>query len=93
MALNAVEQNLISKACAAAKTLEDLKGILSELDYLYNGAPNYKAAITQADLDLVTSFSGLTKTQLDDGLFALTSTILTPLSNSLNQLINLAVRG
>lgn len=93
MAITALESNVVSRAIAAALALVELKGDLDRLDVDYNGAVDVKDTLTQADLDSVASFSGLTKQQVDDGLFALTSTVRTAISNAFAQLEQLAARG
>ena len=76
MSLNAVQLNAISNACKMAKYLvETAKPSLDEIDNVYNAAGGLASTITQADLDAVASYSGLTTTQLADLMYALTSTI------------------
>lgn len=94
MALTTLEQNTVSRACQTAKTIiEQIYPLLLELDIIYNSSGGAKTTITQPGLDAITSFSGLTKNQLDDGLFALTSTIKADVLAAYTQLAQIAARG
>jgi hypothetical protein len=94
MALNAMAQNAISRAMNGSKTLiEQLKPILDELDVVYNAQGGLKDTITQADLDAIPSYSGLTKQQLDDGMFVLTATLKNDIAAAYSQLTQLAARA
>ena len=78
---------------AVAKLLLDqVKPVLDQLNPIYDGAGGVKTTVDQAGLDGVSSFSGLTKTQLDDGMYVLTATIKAALDNGLTQLTQLAAR-
>lgn len=89
-----LEQNTVSIAMKNAKTLiEQIKPVLDELNVLYDSDGGLKTTINQAKLDSVASFSGLTKTQLDDGMYALTSTIRGDLATAYTQLSQLAARA
>jgi hypothetical protein len=93
MSLSPMAQNVVSRSAQAAKYLvEQLKPLLDELDVLYNSAGGLKSTISQGDLDSIASFSGLTKQQLDDALYALTSTLKSDLSAAYTQLAQLASR-
>jgi hypothetical protein len=50
--------------------LADLRPRLSSINELYNSAGGIKETLTQEELDEVTALSGLTKTTLDDTVFA-----------------------
>lgn len=94
MALTQLEQNTVSKGINAAKlVIETLEPILHELNIIYDSGGGAKTTITQAGLDAIPSFSGLTKAQLDDGLFALTATLRTDIQNAYTQLAELAARS
>lgn len=94
MALTTLEQNTINRACVQAKILlEQLKPILDEMNSIYDSAGGAKTSITQQNLDAATYLSGLTKAQLDDGMFVLTGTIKGDLANGLTQLSQLAARA
>jgi hypothetical protein len=94
MALSKLGQDAVSRACQTAQVvLETVKPVLDALDILYNSAGGLKSTIQQADLDAIPSFSGLTKQQLDDGLFALTATLKTDITNAFTQLEQLAARA
>lgn len=88
-----LESDTVSRGMQMAKDLLDLYGDLKQLNVIYDSGGGVKETITQQDLDGVSSFSGLTKQQLDDGMFALTSTVLTALTNSMTQLSELSARA
>ncbi len=94
MALSTLEQGVVGRAIAAAQQIvTQLKPALDRLNVDYNGSVNAKNTITQQNLDLEPRFSGLTKAQLDDGLYALTATLLTDVGNAFAQLEQLAARA
>lgn len=92
--LSALEVNTITRGLnAARKALEEVKPVLDGLDVIYNSAGGAKDTITQQNLDADTVLSGLTKQQLDDGMFALTSSLKTAIANAYAQLAQLAARA
>lgn len=94
MALSTLAQNSINDACRQAKALcEQVKPVLDRLNVLYDAEGGLKATVKQADLDTVPAYSGLTKAQLDDGMYALTSTLKTAITNAYTQLAQLSARA
>ncbi len=95
MALDALEATTIARATAAArKILEELKPILDGLNVIYDTeTTGAKVTITQADLDSAPNLSGITKAQLDDGMYVLTATIRTAVANGYTQLAQLSARA
>jgi hypothetical protein len=94
MALSALESDTVSRGAQSAKiVVEQLKPLLDRLNIIYDSTGGAKTTITQGNLDLVPSFSGLTKAQLDDGMFALTATLKTAIDAAYTQLVELAARG
>lgn len=94
MAFTKLESDTVSEGCQLArKLLHDIKPVLDRLNILYDSAGGLKETITQEDLDSVPSFSDLTKAQLDDGMFVLTATLRTALTDGLTQLAHIAARG
>ena len=95
MALNALEQSTVNRGIAAArKVITELKPVLDDLNVVYDRETvGVKATVTQEDLDGATYLSGLTKAELDDGMFALTSTLKTAIGNAYTQLAILASRN
>lgn len=61
----------IAQSSRTAAKLLDLIGELSQENVLFNGAPNYKAAMTQPVIDANSNNAGLTVQTLADGEFAL----------------------
>ncbi len=92
--LSTLEVTTIANGIAAAKQLVGvLKPILDQLNIVYDGTGGVKSTVDQAKLDSASNLSGLTKQQLDDGMFALTSVIKGDLATSFTQLTILASRG
>lgn len=87
-----LEQDTIHTAAQDAQAAIDLYPRLLRLNELYNSANGVKTTVTQEKLDDLPALSGLTKQQLDDGIFPLTGPILTGIQNSLSQLLELAAR-
>lgn len=90
-AMTIVVQDMISHGAQVAEQIRALKGTLEELNILYDG--QYKALLVQDDLDSVPSYSGITKQQLDDGMYFLTSVLLPAVNTSYTQLVDLAARA
>lgn len=89
-----LELNTVSRGLAAAKlVLDQLKPSIDALNVIYDSAGGAKTTITQQGLDAVPAFSGLTKTQLDDGMFALTSTLRLAIADAYTQLAQLSARA
>lgn len=94
MALTRLEQDTLSKGMGAARLIiEQLKPIIDGLNILYDSAGGVKETLTQADLDTVANYSGLTKQQVDDGMYVLTATLRDGVNNAYTQLLHLAARG
>ena len=93
MALSILEKQTITKGCQAAKkVLEEVLPILNNLNVIYDSAGGVKTTITQQNMDLDPTLSGLTKQQLDDGMFALTSTLKNDMTTAFSQLAEIAAR-
>jgi hypothetical protein len=94
MSLSKLEQDTISRGLAAAKLVTDqLKPVLDALNIIYDSQGGAKTTIDQPGLDAIGSFSGLTKQQLDDGMFALTATLRGDITNAYAQLAQLSARA
>src|SRR6185295_3903622 len=94
MALTTLETMTINRGIALAKKLtSDIVPELRRLQVSYDAANAVKATVTQPNLDLATQFSGITKAQLDDAFFAMTSTLKTALDTAYAQIETLAERG
>jgi len=94
MALDKLALDTISKAMQASKLLmEQANPLLNQIDLLYNQVGGLKETITDADLAEVASYSGLTKQQLDDGMYALTSGVKGALTTGFNAITQLAARS
>lgn len=94
MPMTALEKNTVSRGLAAARlATEQLKPVLDSLNVIYDGNGGAKTTIDQAGLDAVASFSGLTKAQLDDGMYALTATLKSAIDAAYTQLSQLSSRA
>lgn len=71
MATAPQKQDFVSQAANAAADLLALRELLDEFNTNWLGSPSYSTEITQADLDAVESFGGLTTQELADGMYAL----------------------
>lgn len=93
MAITLLEQDTVSRGFTAAKkVLRDIHPLLHELNVIYDSAGGVKETLTQAELDSVSGFSGITKAQLDDGMYALTTTLKAAIDGAYAQLAELAAR-
>ena len=94
MALTALEKATIGEGIQAArKIINELKPVLDRLNVIYDANTGAKVTITQNNLDLVADYSGLTKAQLDDGMYVLTATLRADIVNAYTQLVQLGSRG
>ena len=94
MALSIEEINLINRAMNASKVIqEQLLPFLQELNSVWNASGGPASTIVQGDLDAVSAYSGLTTTQLTNGMYALTATILGDINSTEAALAQLAARG
>jgi len=94
MPLSTLERDTIARACGVAKQLlYDLQPKLAVLTHIYDSAGGLKTTVTQAELDEAVELSGLTKAQLDDGLYVLTELVGPALSTGYAALAQLAARN
>lgn len=92
--MNPLESNQIAQAVAVSRRLLiEVQPMLDYLNQLYNSEGGGSTSITQADLDSAANLSGLTKQELDDGMYALTGPIRTAIETSYAQLAALAARS
>jgi hypothetical protein len=92
--MSQLEIDAVSRSLQAAKlVLDRLKPTLDALNVIYDSAGGAKTTITQQGLDEIPAFSRITKTQLDDGMFALTSTLRLAVGDAYTQLAQLASRS
>jgi len=93
MPLSTLENDTLAKLFALCKTMEfDVQPKLTQLNAIYNSAGGVKETLSQAELDEVPALSGLQKQVIDDGTFALTSGVLTALTQAAAALSQLAAR-
>ncbi len=91
MSMSAAHQNFVSNTAEQARELLKFFAEETQLNVLWAGAPNYQAAITQAEIDSVSSFAGagLTAQQLADAQYAMEQ-VNTTIENALVALTVLA---
>jgi len=93
MPMSQLENDTLAKTFAVSKQLLlDLQPKLASLRELYDSAGGVKETLTQAELDEVPSLSGLTKTQIDDALYSMTSGILPAIEAGFSSLSQTAAR-
>lgn len=93
MPMSTLEHDTLAKAFAVCKTLlNDLQPKLAGLAQIYDSADGMKTTLTQEELDEVPALSGLTKTQVDQGLYALTTVVLPGIATNYGVLAQLAAR-
>jgi hypothetical protein len=93
MPLSQLERDVIAKGCATCKqVLLDLQPKIAAMNEIYNATGGASSTITQGELDEEAALSGLTKAQLDDALFALTSGILPAIVAGYTALAQLGAR-
>jgi hypothetical protein len=92
--MNSLELNTVSRAFVVAKKiLDEVKPAIDSLNVIYDSQGGVKSSVTQEELDAIASFSGITKAQLDDGLYALTAGIKGVVDGAFSQLSQLAARA
>lgn len=93
MPMSTLERDTLAKEFAVCKTLlNDLLPKLQAIQQIYDSAGGVKETLTQAEMDEEPALSGLTKTQMDDGSYVLTTNILPVLTAGYGQLAQLAAR-
>lgn len=93
MPMSQLEKDTLSKSFALCKTvLYDLQPKLGSLAQLYDAAGGVKTTLTDEELTEVAELSGLTKQQVDDGLYVLTTLLLPAIEQGYPSLVPLAAR-
>jgi len=93
MPMNQLELDTLAKIFAIAKqAISDIHPKLASLAQIYDSAGGMKETLTQEELDEVASLSGLTKQQVDDGVYVLTTLMLPAIQNGYPSLSQLAAR-
>jgi hypothetical protein len=93
MPMTTLENDVLNTAFSVCKTVTtDLQPKLASLQQLYDAEGGVGSTLTQEEMDEATQLSGLTKQQLDDGLYALTAVILPGIVNAYAALSALAAR-
>jgi len=93
MPINTLEKDTLSKGFAVTKQLLlDILPKLNGLKEIYDSEGGVKTTLTQEELDELAELSGLTKAQVDEGFYALTTVILPGIQNNYPALAQLAAR-
>jgi len=93
MPMSQLELDTLAKIFAIAKqTIADIHPKLSSLAEIYDSAGGMSETLTQEELDEVPELSGLTKQQVDDGVYVLTTLMLPAIQNGYPALAQLAAR-
>jgi len=93
MALTPLERDTLARGMAVAKQLLfDFQPKISSLHQLYDSVGGVGTTLTQEDLDSLPELSGLTKQQVDDALYPLTTVILSAIEDALPALTQLSAR-
>ncbi len=95
MALSAQQQDLVSRIGQLLDMFLDVGGEISRYDTLFNGTPNWKADMTQPEIDDVPMFLAhrITANDIDVGLFVLKTMRTTLLTTDLPVVAKLAALG
>lgn len=94
MPMTPLERDVQAKSFAICKTLlNDVLPKLQGTDSIYNSAGGVKETLEQAEMDEEPALSGLTKAQLDAGIYAMTAVILPAIQNNYAVLSQLAARN
>lgn len=93
MPMSQLELDTLSKIFAIAKqVIADIHPKLASLAQIYDSAGGMSETLTQEELDEIVSLSGLTKQQVDDGVYVLTTLMLPAIQNGYPALAQLAAR-
>ena len=93
MPMSTLERDTVAKTCAVTKLLlYDIQPKLTELKEIYDSGGGVKETLTQEDLDAEEALSGITKAQIDDALYVLTTTLLPAVNAGYASLAQLAAR-
>jgi hypothetical protein len=92
MAISVLEKSVVDKGMLVAKKLLLLKSVVDELNVLYDADDLVKETLTQGDLDGVSEWSGITKANVDDGMYAITAGLRILLNDAHTQLAILSGR-
>lgn len=87
MALNAMDQNTISRGLKLIDQLHGMTAELQDLNVLFDAEGGLKARYTQPDLDALSSLFGMTTTQFNDAMYVLTALILPILVANRTQMV------
>ena len=94
MPMTTLEADTLNAAFAICKmVITDLQPRLQAIQQQYDSGGGVKSTLTQEDLDEATNtLSGLTKQQVDDGLYVLTAILLPGITQGYASLAGLASR-
>ena len=79
-------------AALSKKVLSELYPQLQELQQIYDSEGGVSDTLTQAELDEIAAYSGLTVQQVTDAAYALTTVLLPGITSAYSALAQLAAR-
>jgi hypothetical protein len=93
MAVTQLERDTLSKSFVICKDLlNTLHPRLAQMQTIYDSGGGVKETLSQDDLNSLPELSGLTKKQVDDALYIMTTQLLPVLNSGQTQLAHLAAR-
>lgn len=93
MPMSTLERETLAKSFAVTKQiLLDIQPKLAGIAQIYDSEGGVKETLTQEELDEIPELSGLTKIQVDDGLYVLTTLLLPAIQQGYPALAQLAAR-
>lgn len=87
MALNAMDQDTVSRGLRLIKLLHDNIAEMNDVNVLFDAEGGLKARYTQADLDAIAGFFGMTTGQFNDAMYVVTGLVLPLLNANRTQLV------
>lgn len=87
MALNALDQDTISRGLNLVKLFHDQIGEMNDFNVLFDAQGGLKSRYSQPDLDGIASFYGMTTAQFNDAMYVVTGLILPILNANRTQLV------
>lgn len=93
MSITTLEYDLVNNAAqACSMILAELQPKLAGFRQIYDSEGGVKSTLTQAELDEIAAFSGLTLAQVTDAMYALTTVLLPAIESGYGALSTLGAR-
>jgi hypothetical protein len=92
--MSQLERDTVAKICAVSKqVLNDLQAKIAGINEIYNSAGGVATTLSQEKLDAEPALSGITKQQVDDAAYALSTGILGGITTGYTALAQTAARN